>query len=90
MFSNIKNQLGSTEILPGSRYHKDRAKIIRELVKKGSIPEDDYYSLAGRDAGNELLAKHIVTLHHNSREITFQSMVMKRYFEENSALWGSG
>jgi hypothetical protein len=37
MFSTIRSQLKSAEILPERRYHKDGAKIIRELLKKGSI-----------------------------------------------------
>jgi hypothetical protein len=52
MFSKAKGQLTSAEILPNSRYHKDGAKIVRELIKKGSISEDAYYSLVGRNTGN--------------------------------------
>jgi len=87
MLSKAKGQLTSAEILPDSRYHKDRAKIVRELIKKGSISEDAYYSLVGRDTGTELLETNIFAYHFNSGEITFQSTVMKRYCEENSALW---
>ena len=89
MFSKIRSQLKSAGILPGRRYHKDGAKIVRELIKKGSISEDAYYSLVGRDTGNELLETNIFAYHFNSGEITFQSTVMKRYCEENSALWES-
>jgi hypothetical protein len=89
MFSKAKSQLTSAEILPGSRYHKDGAKIIRELIKKGSISEDAYYSLIGRDIGNKLLEKDIFVYYFNSGEITFQSTVMKRYCEEKSANWES-
>ena len=89
MFSKAKGQLTSAEILPNSRYHKDGAKIVRELIKKGSISEDAYYSLVGRDTGNKLLEKDIFAYHFNSGEITFQSTVMKRYCEEKSAFWES-
>ena len=51
MFSKAKGQLTSARILPDSRYHKDGAKIVRELIKKGSISEDAYYSLVGRVTG---------------------------------------
>ena len=89
MFSKAKGQLTSAEVLPGSRYHKDGAKIVRELVKKGSISEDAYYSLVGADTGDKLLDTNIFPFHFNSREITFQSPVMKRYCEEKSAFWES-
>jgi hypothetical protein len=90
MFSKAKGQLTSAEVLSDSRYHKDGAKIIHELIKKGSISENAYYSLIGRDIGNKLLEKDIFAYHFNSGEITFQSTVMKRYCEENSADWESG
>jgi hypothetical protein len=87
MFSNTKGQLSSAEILPDDRYHNAGAKIVRELIKKGSISEDAYYSLVGRSTGDKLLETNIFAFHHNSREITFQSTVTKRFCEENSALW---
>jgi hypothetical protein len=55
MFSDTKSQLKSAEILPDRRYHKDEAKIVGELLKKGSISEDAYYSLVGADTGDKLL-----------------------------------
>jgi len=89
MFSKAKNQLMSAEILPSRRYHKDGAKIVRELLKKGSISEDAYYTLVGTDTGDKLLEANIFAFHFNSREITFQSTVMKRYCEKKSAFWES-
>jgi hypothetical protein len=87
MFSNAKVQLESAEILPGHRYHKGGAMIIRELFKKGSISDDTYYGLVGVDTGKKLLETNVFAMHPNSREITFQSVVMKRFCEENSAFW---
>ena len=89
MFSKAKGQLTSAEVLSDSRYHKDGAKVIRELIKKGSISENAYYSLIGRGIGNKLLEKDIFAYHFNSGEITFQSTVMKRYCEKNPADWES-
>ena len=89
MFSNAKSQLNSAEILPDLRYYKDGAKIVRELFKKGSISEDVYYSLVGRVTGEMLLETNTFAFLYNSREVTFQSTVMKRYCEENSAFWES-
>jgi hypothetical protein len=87
MFINIRKQLKSAEILPERRYHKEGAKVVRELLKKGSISEDTYNSLVGADTGDKLLETNIFALRYNSHEVTFRSTVMKRYCEENSALW---
>ena len=87
MFSNAKNQLESAEILPGHCYHKEGAVIIRELLKKESISDDTYYGLIGVGAGDKLLKTNVFAMHVNSRKITFQSTVMKRFCEENSALY---
>ena len=87
MFSNAEGQLKSAEILPGHRYHKDGAKIVHELLKKGFISRSTYYRLVGVETGDKLLETNIFAFHFNSREITFQSTVMKRFCEENSALW---
>jgi hypothetical protein len=89
LFSDAKRQLNSAEVLPDLRYHKEGAKIVRELFKKGSISEDAYYSLVGRVAGGKLLETDIFAFHYNSQEITFQSTVMKRYCEKNPAFWES-
>jgi hypothetical protein len=87
MFINIRRLLKSVEILPKRRYHKEGAKVVRELLKKGSISEDTYNSLVGADTGDKLLETNIFALRYDSHEVTFQSTVMKRYCEENSALW---
>jgi hypothetical protein len=87
MFSNAKEQLKSAEILPEHRYHKDGAKIVRELLKKESISWGTIDGLVGRNTQDKLLETNIFASHFNSGEITFQSTVMKRFCEENSALW---
>ena len=87
IFSSIEEQLESAQILPKHRYHKEGAAIVRELLEKGSISEDAYNSLIGHVTGEKLLDKNIFAFHYNSQEITFQSTVMKRCCEENSALW---
>jgi hypothetical protein len=86
MFSYARSRLRSAEILPELRYYKDGAGIIRELFKE-SISEDTYYGLVGTDTGDKLLKTNIFAFHFNSREITFQSTMMRRFCEENSALW---
>ena len=87
MFINIRRQLKSAEILPERRYHKEGAKIVRELLKKESISYNAYYNLVGADTGDKLLETNIFAFHVNSEEITFQSTVMKRYCEKYSANW---
>jgi len=87
MFSYAAEQLKSAEIFPGHRYHKDGAVIIRELLKKESISNNDYYNLVGVDTGHKLLEANVFAFHFKSQEITFKSAVMKRYCEGNSALW---
>jgi hypothetical protein len=86
MFSDAQSQLKSAEILPGCRYYKGGAVILRELLKKESIACSDFGKLDFVTA-QKLLETNIVTYHHPSGEITFQSTVMKRFCEENSALW---
>ena len=87
MFSQAEEQLESAEILPELGYHKEGALIIRELLKKESISRDTLYKLVGVSTARKLLETNIFAFHFNSREITFQSTVMKRYCEEKSADW---
>lgn len=87
MFSFAEEQLESAEILPGLRYHKERALIIRELLKKESISRDTLYELVGASTARKLLETNVFAYHFNPREIAFQSTVMKRYCKEKSARW---
>jgi hypothetical protein len=87
MFSDAKKKLDSAEILPTGRYHKEGAVIIRELLKHGSISGRTFYDLVGPDIGDKILDKGVFTLKLKSQEVTFQSPLMKRFCEENSALW---
>jgi hypothetical protein len=86
MFSDAQSQLESAKILPGYRYHKDGAVILRELLKKESISYTAaHHNVASYHLVDKLLKKNIVALRHWN--ITFHSTVMKRFCEENSALW---
>jgi hypothetical protein len=87
MYSDAQTQLNSAQVLSGLCYHEEGAKIIRELLKKGSISEDAYYSLVDRVTGGKLLETNVFVFHYDSQEITFQSTVMKRYCAERSADW---
>jgi hypothetical protein len=89
MYCDAKNQLNFAQVLSDLRYHEEGAKIIRELLKKGSISEKAYHSLVGRVTGGKLLETNVFAFHFDSEEVTFQSTVMKRYCEENSADWES-
>jgi hypothetical protein len=87
MFADTEEKFKSAEILPMHRYHKDGAKVIRELLKTGSISRSTLYDLVGVNIGDKLLETNTFAFHHHSQEVTFQSTVMKRYCEENSTLW---
>ena len=87
MFSDAESQLKSAKILPGYRYHKGGAVILRELLKKESISYSDYCELVDFVTAHKVLKKNILAYHYDSGNITFQSTVMKRFCEENSALW---
>jgi hypothetical protein len=87
MFSDAQSRLESAKVLPGCRYHKGRAVILRELLKKESISFDDYHKLTDFVSREKLLETNIVTFHYHSGKYTFQSPVMKRFCEENSTLW---
>ena|ERR1700722_15218530 len=87
MFFDAERELQSAQILPERRYHEDGAKIIRELLKKGSISRSTFYGLVGADTGDKFLETNIFAFHFNSQEITFQSTVMKRYCEGKRAYW---
>jgi hypothetical protein len=87
IFSDIRGYFRSAGILPGRCYHKDGAKVIRELLKQGSIPEETYIHLVGADIGDKLLETNVFAFHFNSQEVTFQSTAVKRFCEENSDLW---
>ena len=87
MFSDAKRQVKVAEILPKCRYHKEGAAIIHELLKKGSISDTIYDNLISAEIGDQLLLTNMFVMHFNSGEIGFKSTVMKRFCEENSALW---
>jgi hypothetical protein len=87
MFSDAEAQLEAAKILPGHDYYKHGAVIIRELLREESISERTYYRLAGVNVGKKLLEKNVFAFHVNSRQISFQSTVMKRYCEEHMAVW---
>ena len=85
MFFEAQSQLKSAQILPGYRYHKDGAVVLRELLKKESIPYHPYYNAAFDALVDKLLKNDIVASRFGY--ITFHSTVMKRFCEENSAFW---
>ena len=87
MFRKVEGQLKSAGILPDHSYHKEGAKIVRELLKKGSISERTYNSLVGSKIGDALLQTNVFAFSFESGEVTFQSTVTKRFCEANSDRW---
>jgi hypothetical protein len=78
--------------MSASKGRKIRTKRLRDVYTNlhANPGNATYDSLVGRGIGKKLLETNIFAYHFNSGEITFQSTVMNRYCEENSALWKSG
>ncbi len=87
MFYDAESQLKIAEILPEYRYHKEGEAVVRELLKKGSISAPRYFKLVGSKVGEKLLETNVFAFHINSRQITFQSSLMKRFCELESVHW---
>ena len=85
--SEAEQNLEIAEVLPGDDYHKQGGGVIREILQKGSIPMRTLRCLVGVKVKGKLLNSNVLAIRINSREITFQSQLMKRYCEENSAIW---
>jgi hypothetical protein len=75
------------QISLGDDFYKDGPEIIRDLLEGGSISRQRFYGLVGREIAEKFLETHLFTSHFGSREITFQSTVMKRFCEKHKALW---
>jgi len=82
MISDANARLDLAEISPGRRYHKQGARVMSELLKKGFLSADEYIELTGREIGRKLLEANVFAFHYNSRQVTFQSSLMKRCCEE--------
>lgn len=89
MFDDAKSELKSADIFPSYPRDKEGAKVIRQLLQKGSMSDVAFSKLVGADVGNRLLESNVFAYHLKSQEITFQSTVMKRFCEENQDLWKS-
>ena len=90
LFVDAKGQLAIAGVLPGGRYHKEGAMIIREHLKNGSTSDSKYFSLVGEVGGKLLDANanaNAFALDINSSQVTFQSTLIKRYCEQNLAFW---
>jgi hypothetical protein len=82
MFAGIRTQLKDAEILPKFRHHKQGAAVISELLKKGSISQEEYIDLAGNEIGRKLLESNVFAFHFWTGRVTFQSTAVKRYCGE--------
>ena len=87
MFSGVKSELEASGMLSERLYHRPRAVIINELLKKGSISSKAYYKLVDPYTGDKMLETNLFAYHIRSEKISFQSTVVKRYCEENAAEW---
>ena len=73
-------------ILPDSPHHKQGAAVISKLLEEGSgsLSQNDYFALTGREVGEKLLEANVFAFHFRSKRVTFQS-TLKRVCEERSA-----
>jgi hypothetical protein len=79
--------LGGSEMLPGSRYHREGAAVVSRLLENGSLSGNECFKLTGREIGQKLLESNVFALHFISGQVTFQSMLMKRACEEHHGAW---
>jgi hypothetical protein len=61
--------------------------VISALLEKGSISEREYIKLTGPEVGDKLLGANVFSFHFDTREVTFQSTLMKRVCEETRSEW---
>ena len=87
MFAIARGQLNIAGVPPDYRHHKQGAAVISAILEKGSISEDDYIGLTGQEIGEELLRGNVFAFHHDSRQVTFQSTMMKRCCETKTSWW---
>jgi len=87
MLEEAEMELKASGMLSGRLHHRPGAVIINELLKKGSISSKAYYKLVDAYTGDKMLETNVFAYHIKSKEISFQSTVMKRYCEENAAEW---
>ena len=82
MLAGAYAQLDTAGIRPDSIYQKPGAAVISKLLEKGSLSQNDYITLAGREVGEKLLETNVFAFHFDSKQVTFRSTLMKRYCEE--------
>ena len=87
MFADARGQLRVAEILSELRYHVQGAAVISALLEKGSISEEEYMALTGRQIGEKLLEANVFAFHFDSSQITFQSTLIRRLCEETASRW---
>ena len=73
---------------PDEPYHKEGVVVIRELLRKESIPYSTFSGLVGSKIRDKLLERNVFAHHNKSDLITFQSTLIRRFCEKEFALWG--
>lgn len=87
-FREAEEELEISGILGADQpYHKEGKRVIHELLLKGSIPEGDYFGIAGKDIGMTMLDGNVFVLDPDCRLLSFQSTVMREYCKQESARW---
>jgi hypothetical protein len=90
MFSSVCGHLGIAEVLPGYRHHRKGAAVISRLLEKGSISQEEYFTLTGPHLGRKLLAENVFSFNYANARVSFQSTMVKRFCEHNRSFWKPG
>jgi hypothetical protein len=75
-------------MLPEGKFYKQGKAIISRLLKESAISDRTYRDIVGdENIGEEILQKNVFSQHLYADDITFQSALMQRYCEKQSAPW---
>lgn len=87
LLRDARAQVQGAQIMPGARYHDKGSQIIKALLKRRRLTENEYYKQIGFDIGYSLLEKNVFALHVESGMVTFQSRLIERFCESEQGLW---
>jgi hypothetical protein len=90
LLNDAEAELKGAGMHPKDIRHKKGVLAIHEHLKRGSISRDAFDDLVGLVLGEKLLETNVFSYHIHSNQVSFQSDLMRRYCELNSAQWNEG
>jgi hypothetical protein len=88
LLHEAKGQLRAAEMLPRGKFYKQERVIISKLLKKNTISDYTFWALVeDNEIGEKILQKNVFSYHFYADNVTFQSTLMKQYYELYSTLW---